>query len=206
MKKVIKNVLIIFLVTIFIGGPINKNSWASVPTERVKYTISRLIEILEDENLKTTEKETEKRDRLKNLAQEFFDFEEMAKRTLAMHWYKLSAEEKKDFTELFFELLEYTYIEKIKNYKGEEVNIIKERIENNFALVNCESYTKKGQKIVFNCSLINKNGIWNAYDISVEGISLVNNYRTQFNSIIRSSSYSELVEKIKDKLKLLKKQ
>jgi len=198
-------IFFIFLITIFIGGLLNKNLYANVPTERVKYTINKLIEILEDQNLKTPEKEPEKRKLLEELSKDFFDFEEMSKRALSFHWRKLSAGEKKEFTELFFELLEYRYIRKVKNYNGVEVNFTKEIIEGDFAMVRAKSYTKN-QKIVVECRLLNKNGNWNAYDISIEGISLINNYRTQFNSIIRRSSYYNLVKKIKEKINLLKKQ
>ena len=206
MKGFKEKVLCIFFITIFMAVLLHKNLYANVPSERVQYIMNKTIEILEDQDLKTPEKEPEKRKLLRELSKDFFDFEEMAKRTLSFHWRKLSAGEKKEFTELFFELLEYTYIGKVKDYNGIEVNFTKEIIEGDFAMVKAKAYTDKNQKILIECRLLNKNGTWNAYDISVEGISLINNYRTQFNSIIRSSSYSNLVKKIKEKINLLKKQ
>ena len=148
MKGFKEKILFIFLITIFIGGLLNKNLYANVPTERVKYIMNKVIAILEDQDLKTPEKEPEKRKLLRELSKDFFDFEEMAKRSLSFHWRKLSAGEKKEFTELFFDLLEYTYIGKVKKYNGIEVNFTKEIIEGDFAMVKAEAYTSKNQKIL----------------------------------------------------------
>ncbi len=123
----------------------------------------------------------------------------MARRSLARHWAQRTDEEKKEFIRLFGELLEQTYLDKVEGYSGEKVQYEGETIDGDYAVVKVKIITKKNVDIPVKYRLKKKGNDWLVYDISIEGVSLVNNYRTQFNSILSGSSYGELVKRLKAK-------
>ena len=123
----------------------------------------------------------------------------MAKRSLALHWKKRTPQEQKEFVDLFSDLIEDTYIRKIERYEDEKVIYTEEKTDGAFATVRTKVTTSKEAEIPVDYKIFKKGQKWEVYDIIVEGVSLVNNYRTQFNQIIRSSSYEELVTRLKKK-------
>ena len=131
---------------------------------------------------------------------EVFDWEEMAKRTLGRHWRRRSEPEKEEFIYLFGKLLERTYLDKVEGYSGEKVIYIGDRVEGNYALVKVKILTKQDTEIRVLYRMKKKAGKWMVYDISIEGVSLINNYRTQFNNILVRSSFKRLIEKLKAKV------
>ncbi|MFQ5586010.1 MAG: phospholipid-binding protein MlaC [Thermodesulfobacteriota bacterium] len=173
---------------------------ASEPTDQVKGTIDEVIAILKDTSLKGPEKTEQRRDKLREKMKERFTFAEMAKRSLGKHWKERSTEEKKEFVALFARLIENSYIGKIEGYTDEKVLYENEILRKRTAVVKTKIITKKGTDIPLDYRLINtKNGQWMVYDVVIEGVSLVRNYRTQFSKEIRSSSYEELVRQLKSK-------
>ncbi|MFQ5901470.1 MAG: ABC transporter substrate-binding protein [Thermodesulfobacteriota bacterium] len=126
--------------------------------------------------------------------------EEMAKRSLARHWKKRSDIEKKEFVAIFTDLIEGSYIEKIEAYTDEEILYTGEKIDGRRAVVKTRIISKGTEIPIYYRLLESKDGNWMVYDIVIEGVSLIGNYRTQFSKIIRGSSYEELVKKIKAKL------
>jgi len=127
-----------------------------------------------------------------------FDFTEMARRSLGPEWRRRTAEEQKEFVALFTKLLERAYLNTIESYNGEKVQYLNERAENSGAQVDTKITDNKGREFSVNYRLHDVNGDWKIYDVVVEDVSLVNNYRAQFSRVLAKSSYAELVNTIKE--------
>ena len=166
------------------------------PTEVVRSTLTTVFHILEDETLKDPAKLIPRRHMLEDVIASHFDYTEMSKRALAAHWVPLTVSERAEFVELFKSFLSDRYAEKIEGYSGEQVFYLSERTEGGYAEVRTElRSTKVG--IPMDYRLHRKDGTWHAYDLIVDGVSLVKNYRSQFEQIIRSDSYQELVRRLR---------
>ncbi len=172
---------------------------AGVPGDQVRQTTDKLLAILKDPQLKGESKRNERRDKLKELIYQRFDFTEMARRSLGSEWRRRSPEEQKEFVKLFTGLLERTYLDNIESYNGEKFQYLKEQEDNNHAQVDTKIIDNKGQEFSINYRLHKVNGDWKVYDVVIEDISLVNNYRSQFNRVLATSSYEELVNRMKGK-------
>jgi phospholipid transport system substrate-binding protein len=174
-------------------------AWAGQVTDQIKQKVDRTLKVLGDQSLKAPAMETKRRQTLRAIADEIFDWEEMAKRSLGIHWKERTPEEKTEFVKLFADLLDRTYMGKIEKYSGEKITYDNETIDGKYALLESKILTKNDTEVAVNYWLMNKNGTWWVYDVSVEGVSLIKNYRTQFNEILARSSYPELVKKLKSK-------
>ncbi len=168
------------------------------PTVVVKNTIDEVIRLVTDEKLKVPDQVSHRRDLIEETIGENFDFEEMAKRSLAVHWKSRNASEHHEFVTLFRSLLSKTYAGKIENYSGETVNYLKERLKDGYAEVQTNMVSAKAE-ISLDYRLILKGSTWRVYDVVVNGVSLVKNYRSQFNRIIHRSSYEDLVTTLREK-------
>ena len=169
------------------------------PTEAMRTTISQALEVLQDQELKKPERTDERITRLKKIADARFDYGEMAKRSLGGQWDKLEERERQEFVDLFTEFLTATYVEQMHSYSGEEVTFLTERREGNHAEVKSLMVGKKTE-VSMDYRLIKKGDDWKAYDVLIDGISLVQNYRGQFAAILRSSSYEHLVQMLREKI------
>jgi phospholipid transport system substrate-binding protein len=167
-------------------------------TEAMKGTIDEVLRVLQDKDLKKPERHEERRKTLEKVVAARFSYEEMAKRSLAAQWTKLSEDERKEFVDLFKGLLTRTYADKVESYSGEPVQYINERNQEGYAEVRTKVISGKAE-IPLDYRLMNKGGDWQVYDVVIDGISLVNNYRGQFSKIIRSSSYADLVDALRKK-------
>jgi phospholipid transport system substrate-binding protein len=172
---------------------------AGVPGDQVHQTTDKLLAILKDPQLKGESKKNERRDKLKELIYQRFDFTEMARRSLGSEWRRRSPEEQKEFVKLFTGLLERTYLDNIESYNGEKFQYLKEQEDNNHAQVDTKIIDNKGQEFSINYRLHKVNRDWKVYDVVIADISLVNNYRSQFNRVLAKSSYEELVNRMKGK-------
>ena len=191
----------IVLVVVFALGEISFSSvviGVEPPTSVVRGTIDEVIRLVTDDGLKKPDKTARRRKLLEETIGQHFDFEEMAKRSLATHWRNRSELEHQEFVSLFQSLLSKTYAGKIENYSGEKVQYHKERLKDSFAEVQTTIVSQKTQ-ISLDYRLILKDGNWRVYDVVVDGVSLVKNYRVQFDRIIRDSSYEELVRTLREK-------
>jgi len=173
---------------------------AGPPTEQVKGTVDQVIKILTDPALKAPAKMQERRAKLRRVIRERFDFSEMAKRSLGIHWARRTPQEQEEFVSLFWDLLERSYVDKIESYSDEKIFYVGESIDGNFAVVRSKIVTKRNLEIPLDYRLYRKGESWQVYDIIVEDVSMVSNYRTQFNKIIRSSSFDELLKRMQTKL------
>lgn len=179
---------------------LSSSASAGVPTEQLKASTDKIIEILSDPELKGPSQAEKRRSLIRQAADERFDWNEMSRRALGRHWAKLSEEEKKTFVDLFSRLLERTYMEKVEDYSGEKVFYVNETVESNYATVEMKVLTGKNMEIPVLNKMKKNGGEWMIYDVSIEGVSLVNNYRTQFNSILSKSPFSELLAMLREKV------
>jgi phospholipid transport system substrate-binding protein len=171
----------------------------SGPTEQLKGAIDRVLQALEDPALKGEARAAERHRALRRIADEIFDFDEMARRAMAQHWRSLTETQRKEFVGLFSDLLEHSYTSKIELYGGERIQYPAERIEGDFATVYTQLITKKGTEVPIDYRMLRREDRWRVYDVSIEGVSLVANYRTQFNNVIRTSSYDELLRRVRSR-------
>ena len=172
---------------------------AAAPVDLVRTTVDRALQILKDPKLGSPDKKQERVDRLREALAAIFDYEEMAKRALGSHWRQRTPAEQEEFVKLFQDFLERVYSEKMFLYAGEKVRFGREVIDNEFAQVESKIIQLKGEEIAVIYKLRQVNGQWKVYDAIVENISIVNNYRSQFDRVISSSSYEELVKRLREK-------
>ncbi|HEY7203631.1 MAG TPA: ABC transporter substrate-binding protein [Methylomirabilota bacterium] len=172
---------------------------AGVPTDQLRGAVERVLKTLDDPSLKGQGKLGERRLAVRKIANEIFDFAEIAKRSLAQHWQPLSEAQRNEFVGLFADLLERSYISKIETYGGEKIQYTAERMDGDYATVSTKIVTKNGTEVPVDYRMVKRTDHWLVYDVSIEGVSLVSSYRTQFNKIIQTSSYNELVTKLRTK-------
>jgi phospholipid transport system substrate-binding protein len=174
--------------------------WAAVPTEEIKKTTDKIISIVSDPVLKDPAKAVQRRERIRKAVDELCDWEEMSRRSLGRYWAQRSEQEKKEFVVLFGNLLERTYIDKVEGYSGEKVNYVGEKVDGDYAEVDVKVMTTKNTEIPVVYRMRTKDQKWWVYDIVIEGVSLVNNYRTQFSDILAKSSFEGLMKRLKEKV------
>ncbi len=191
--------LVILLSLMLIAFGIETAYGALSPLKIMNATTDRVVEILRDKEPKKATKTPERRAAIRKAVTEVFDFEEMSKRALSVHWQKLTIEERKEFVSLFSDLLERSYIKKIEGYSDEKIDYLEEKIDGDRALVKSKITTRRNIEIPIDYKLLKRGDKWYVYDVVIEGVSLINNYRTQFNKIIRQSSYTELIKRMKNK-------
>jgi phospholipid transport system substrate-binding protein len=175
-------------------------SLAGPATDQVKESVDQVIKILTDPTLKGEKKVQERRAKIRQVVLQRFGFTEMSKRALGRYWNERNPEERTEFVRLFTDLLERAYVDRVDGYSGEQVVYLGESVDGDYSEVRSKIVTKRNQEIPITYRLQKASTNWEVYDVIVEGVSLVNNYRTQFSKIIRTSSYQELVKKMQVKL------
>ena len=174
-------------------------AWAVTPTEQLKGSIDRIIPILEDPALKGDAKIKERRAAIRRVANDVFDFTESAKRCLGPHWERRTERERQEFAVLLGDLLERAFAARLEQYGGERIQYTGESMDGNLATVKTTIITKSGAELPVDYQVLRRGDRWLVYDVWIEGVSLMNNYRAQFNKIIQTSSYEDLVRKLKAK-------
>ena len=172
---------------------------AGVPTEQIRATVDRAILVLKDPRLKPAAKTKERRDQLKQILFTRFDFTEMAKRALGADWRRRTPKEQEEFVQLFTELLEHAYADIIESYTEDKIIYVGEKLDGNYADVASKVLASNGAEYSLNYKAHFVNSEWRVYDVIAENISVVNNFRSQFNRVIAKSSYEELVRRLKEK-------
>ncbi len=171
---------------------------AQSPTEQLKPTLDKIIQILQDTSLQGDANKLERRAKIMKTVHEKFDFTEMAKRVLGKTWREISEEERVHFTSLFVNLLENNYIDRIEKYSGQAVDYTGERVKKNRALVTTV-VESEGAKFPVDYVLILQDTKWKVYDINIEGVSLIRNYRAEFTSILRKDKFAGLIKILEEK-------
>ena len=172
---------------------------AGLPTDQLRGNVDRVLKLVADPALKGGDRAKDRRTAVRRVADDFFAFDETAKRSLGRHWQSRTPAEQREFVQVFSDLLERSYLTKIELYGGEKIQYIGESIDGDQAIVKTKIFTKQESEIPVDYRMLNRADKWLVYDVVIEGVSLISNYRTQFNKIIQTTSYQELVKKIKAK-------
>ena len=170
---------------------------AGAPTDQLKAPVDEVIRILRDPRLKPDSMAAERRAAIRKEAESIFDFQETARRALGRHWQNLNVAEQREFVSLFTDLLERAYLVKIEHYSGEPIVYTGDSIEGESATVKTKFMTKQGSAIPIEYRLLRHGDRWQVYDVFIEGVSLIANYRTQFDRIMRTGSYQELARRLR---------
>jgi phospholipid transport system substrate-binding protein len=174
-----------------------RGAWAGSPSDQLRTGIDRVFKILGDPELDGDQKLTQRRAAIVIAAKEIFDFGEMAKRSLGQYWPQRTSAERVEFVRLFTELVQRSYITKVDQHGAHKMTVQGERIDGDYAVVRTTLPLSSGHELPIDYSMHSADDRWQVYDLSIEGISLVANYRAQFNKIIRTSSYEGLVARFK---------
>jgi phospholipid transport system substrate-binding protein len=183
--------LMLFAATV---APASANTDA--PVQELRTRVDRAVQVLSNPDLKGPGKAAERRVQVRKIADEIFDYPEMSKRSLGVHWQQISQGDRERFTRAFSDLLDRAYFEKVDSYNGEKVRYMDPKIEGNQATVLTRVTTDKGTEIPVDYRMHRENGRWLVHDVTIEGVSLVSNYRSQFDRIIRTSSVNELMKRL----------
>ena len=170
---------------------------AGPATDQLRGAIDRVVKTMEDSRFQGSGKAGARRAAVRKIADEIFDFGEIARRALGRHWQARTDKEQAEFVGLFGDLLERSYISKIEVYGGEKILYANEKADGDRVTVGTKVITKTGTEVPIDYRMLKRGERWLVYDVNIEGVSLVSNYRTQFNKIIQTSSYAELVRKMK---------
>ena len=173
-------------------------SFAEQPFEQVKMTVERVTQILQEPRANAEAGKAERRQMIRQILLPRFDFAEMAKRSLGNHW-KNQDGRQKEFVSVFTDFMENSYMNTLESYKGEKIFYLRERGSQNFAEVDTQIVPTKGEPIGLSYRLHLVEGEWKVYDVVIENISLVNNFRAQFNRILATASFDELLRKLREK-------
>ncbi|HXG01904.1 MAG TPA: ABC transporter substrate-binding protein [Candidatus Binatia bacterium] len=173
---------------------------ADTPTERVREQVQRVLHVLEDPALRGEARGVERRAAIQRAAGELFDFSEITRRVVGPHWHARTPAEREEIVQLFTALLARSYLAKIEMYSGEKVVYAGETLDGDHAAVRTRIVTRAGTEIPMDYRLLRARERWVVYDVTIEGVSLVANYRTQFNRILQNGSHAELVRRLKARL------
>jgi phospholipid transport system substrate-binding protein len=202
MRSLHRRVVRVLLLALVVSAAAVPAAAAGAPSDQLKTQIDRVLKVLDDPELKKESKTKDRRTAVRKIANDIFDFGETARRSLGRHWQARTPAEREEFVQLFSDLLERSYISRVELYGGEKIQYLGDSVEpdQSQAKVQTKLITKSGSDIPIEYRMHRKGGDrWLVYDVIIEGVSLVANYRTQFNKIIQTSSYQELVKKMKTK-------
>jgi phospholipid transport system substrate-binding protein len=184
------------LILVFVLSPAH-GAWAGAPSDQLSAGIDRVLKILADPELEGDKKLDQRRTAIVTVASEIFDFGEMAKRSLGQYWAQRTLAERGEFVRLFTTTIERAYISKVDTRGAGKMTVRGEQVEGPYATVRTTLPLSSGQEMPIDYRMHNIDDRWRVYDLSVDGVSLVANYRAQINKIIRTSSYEDLVAKFR---------
>ena len=176
------------------------SAYSGVPLETVKAHVNRVFEILRDPTLKGESANKAKREKIRSISEEMFDYTELSKRSLGQNWSKLNPDQQKEFIKLFTSLLEDAYADKIVSYTDERVIFKKEISLSEKTVEVLTTVVTKTSEVPIDYRVIEKNGEWKVYDVVIEGVSLINNYRSQFREILANKPLDTLLETLRKKV------
>ena len=174
-------------------------AWAGPPTDQVRAYTDQVVKVLQSPALTLPER----RAAVAHIATEAFDVSETAQRALGVHWQQRTPAERVEFVKLFANLLEQTYISRIDQYGGERIAYLGEQIDGDRAVVRARIVTKNGTEVPVDSRLLLKDNRWLIYDILIANMSLISSYRSQFDRVIRTASYADLVKRLQSRIELL---
>jgi len=199
-----KKLYVAALAVLLAGAIFSGQALAGAVTDDVKKTVDQVVSIVSNPDFKKTRNESKKRAALKSAISRIFDYGEMAKRSMGVNWKARTKAEQKEFVGLFSTLLENSYAGKIESYNNEKIVYNGETVNGTYAEVKSRVITAKRDEFTLDYRLMREGNRWMVYDVVIEGVSLVSNYRSQFNKIIVSQGYGELVKKLRSKSEEIK--
>ena len=171
-------------------------AFADDPMTVVKNTVNQALDVLRDKSTPLAQRQ----DKLRQIVAATFDFTEMAKSALGYHWKQLTPAQQQEFTQAFVAFIEDSYLSKINDYSGQQVNFLRVNQDGaQYAQVNTDIVQPKGEPIHVNYRLLKEDGTWKIYDVTVDAISIIANYRNQFNRVMNSKGYDTLIADLKAK-------
>lgn len=197
MKKPCKKPLLALLLAIFCFPAL---ALAQEPTDQIRQTTDKMLAIVQDPALKGSSNDLERQRQMREAINERFDWVSMSRSAIGKHWRDLSAAQRAEFTQLFSELIEKSYLSQIESFSGEKILYKGEKVDGQYGVVEVVIVTLRGIDIPVGYRVLKKGAEWLVYDVSIEGVSLVNNYRSQIGAILNSSSYDNLIVKIRAKI------
>jgi len=174
--------------------------YAGAPLDSVKGNVNKVLDVLRDPALKGESGKKTKRQKIRSISDKMFDYSELSRRTLGQDWKKLNPAQQNEFADLYKSLLEDAYADKIINYTDEKVSFSKEnQLSEKTFEVQTTVLTKKADIPIY-YRVIQKDGEWKVYDVVIEGVSLINNYRNQFREILMNKSPEVLIDTLRKKV------
>ena len=171
-------------------------AFADDPMVVVKNTVNQALDVLRDKSTPLAQRQ----DKLRQIVAATFDFTEMAKSALGYHWKEITPAQQQEFTTAFVAFIEDSYLSKINDYSGQQVNFLRASNEGaQYAQVNTDIIQPKGDAIHVNYRLLQENSTWRIYDVTVDAISIIANYRNQFNRVMNNKGYNTLIADLKSK-------
>jgi phospholipid transport system substrate-binding protein len=184
---------------LLVAVSLQPRAWAGEPADQLLAGIDRVLQVLEDPTMKPEAKAAERRAAIRRIASDIFDIEEISRRSLGRHWQVLTAAERAEFVQAFGDLLRRSYFMKIDGHRVEKIALVGEAIDDDQATVRTTIKTRQGTEIPVDYLMTRSGERWRAYDVAVAGVSLVANYRSQFDRIIQRTSYQQLVKQVREK-------
>jgi phospholipid transport system substrate-binding protein len=195
MKRLLAGVGI--LIFLFLSQPLH----AGAPLDTVQVNVNKVLEVLRDQALKAESAKETKKEKLRLIYDRMFDDVELSRRTLARNWNTLNTPQRQEFVLLFRQVLEKAYVDKILSYTDEKIVFDKEStLSQNQSEVPTRIVTSS-KTIPISYRMLMKDGVWKVYDVIIENVSLVQNYRTQFNDILAKGTPEQLLETLRKKVK-----
>jgi len=192
---------VIAVAALWLGAVLAAPAWAGQPADQLSANIDRIIKILNDPELKRPAKAKQRQAAVRRMASEVFDFEEFARRSLGRHWDARTPAEQAEFVQLFRLLLERVLTGKLDLYDGEKIVVVGDVIDGvrgDEATVKMLVGAKQGA-VPLDFWMVQRGSHWRACDIVIGGVSLVRNYRAQFDKVIKRTSYQQLVKQVREK-------
>jgi len=188
-------------VIFLLGLTMSASVFAGMPLDTVKMHVDNVLSVLRDPSLKSESAKKLKKDKIRTISEKMFDFTELSKRTLAQNWSRFTPEQQKEFISLYRTLLEDTYSDKIMMYSDEKILFTKEIPLTEITVEVQSTVIRRTEEVPINYRVILKDGVWMVYDVVIEGVSLINNYRSQFREILANKPPESLLETLRKKVK-----
>lgn len=182
---------------IFVISMVPFHAFGGAALDTVTTNVNSVLDVLRDPKLKGESGKKAKEQRIETAADKLFDYVELSKRTLGLNWNKFSVGQRKEFVELFKELLRNTYIDRITAYTDQKVSFLKEIPLSETTMEVQSVVVSRNGRTPINYRVIKKENNWKVYDVVIEGVSLVNNYRTQFREILGNNPPQALIDTLR---------
>ncbi len=173
---------------------------AGEPTDQIKQTTDKILAIVQDPALKDASKEDDRQKQMRKEIDARFDWTTMARSAYGNKWKDLSEAQRTDFTKLFSDLVNKNYMSKVESYSGEKIQYKNDRVDGKYGVVDIVIITLRNTDVPVSYRVLKKDNMWLVYDVSVEGVSMVNNYRSQIAAILNSSTYDNLMARLRAKI------